>query len=66
MLNLSREIKIKKLMLEKNISQKELANITKIDYVYLNKIIKNKYEPNVKYAIRIAKALNTTVEKIFD
>jgi len=47
------------------LTQTELANKLKLSISYLSKIENEKTPINVKLAIRIARALKTTVEEIF-
>lgn len=47
------------------LNQTELAVIAKIDRSQLNDYINGKNKPSVVHAIRIAKALSTTVEELF-
>lgn len=50
---------------ELELTQAELAKKLKISISYLSKIENEKTPINVKLAIRIARALRTTVEEIF-
>jgi DNA-binding XRE family transcriptional regulator len=50
---------------ELQLTQKQLAEILKLTRSHLNKIENEKKKVNVKLAIRIAQALNTTVEHLF-
>lgn len=50
---------------ELGLTQAELAERVKISIGYLSKIENEKKPINVKLAIRIARALKTTVEEIF-
>jgi putative transcriptional regulator len=46
-------------------SQKDLAKELKISNGYLNKIERGKVDPGIKLAVRIAKALDTTLNDLF-
>ena len=56
---------IYKILLEKNMIQAELADRIGIKREYINRIINDKVTPTVPLGMRIAKALETTVEKVF-
>jgi putative transcriptional regulator len=47
------------------ITQSALAKATQIGQATISEIENNKYIPRVDTAIRIARALNTTVENLF-
>ncbi|MDF9495164.1 helix-turn-helix domain-containing protein [Bacillus cereus] len=57
--------KIAELRKEKLISQEKLAAQVGLSRTYISEIENNKKQPNVKLAIKIAKALGTSVESIF-
>ncbi|MGG3115253.1 helix-turn-helix transcriptional regulator [Bacillus paranthracis] len=57
--------KIPKLRREKKITQEELSSKVGITRAYLSNIENGKHKPSLDVALKIAKALNTTVEKIF-
>jgi DNA-binding XRE family transcriptional regulator len=50
---------------ELQLTQKQLADMLKLTRSHLNKIENEKKRVNVKLAIRIAQALDTTVEYLF-
>lgn len=50
---------------ELHLTQKQLAEMLKLTRSHLNKIENEKKRVNVKLAIRIARALDTTVEHLF-
>jgi DNA-binding XRE family transcriptional regulator len=50
---------------KRGISQSTLAYITSLGQSTISEIENNKYIPRVDTAIRIAQALNTTVERLF-
>ena len=50
---------------EQNLSQRALANIIKIPYQSLQRYEKSAVVPSVDVALRLARALNTTVEELF-
>ncbi|HDR7517011.1 helix-turn-helix transcriptional regulator [Bacillus mobilis] len=50
---------------EKLISQERLASYVGSSRTYISEVENNKKQPNVKLAIKIAKALGTDVESIF-
>lgn len=57
--------KVKQRREELGLSQTDLAKKLKLSVSYINKIENEKKPINVVLAIRIAKALDTTVEDIF-
>ena len=57
--------KIKDIRVQQGISQKDLAKELKISHFYLNKIERGKVDPGIKLAVRIAKALDTTLNDLF-
>jgi putative transcriptional regulator len=57
--------KVKQRREELGLSQSDLAKKLKLSISYINKIENEKKPINVVLAIRIAKALDTTVEDIF-
>ncbi|MGD6870453.1 helix-turn-helix transcriptional regulator [Bacillus cereus] len=57
--------KIAELRKEKLISQEKLAAQVGLSRTYISEIENNKKQPNVKLAIKIAKALGISVESIF-
>jgi DNA-binding XRE family transcriptional regulator len=57
--------RIKQRREEMKISQQELAKVLRITPNYLNKIENERKPINVMLAIRIAQALDTTVEHLF-
>jgi putative transcriptional regulator len=50
---------------ELQLTQKQLAEMLNLTREYLNKIENEKKQINVRLAIRIARALDTTVEHLF-
>lgn len=57
--------RIQERRLELDLTQAELAKKLKISISYLSKLENEKTPINVKLAIRIARALRTSVEEIF-
>ncbi|WP_034757685.1 helix-turn-helix transcriptional regulator [Rossellomorea vietnamensis] len=57
--------KIAELRAKTGMSQKDLAKELKISHWYLNKIERGKVDPGVKLAVRIARALDTTLNDLF-
>lgn len=57
---------LKNLRAKLGLTQVEIANKTKIAKRTYQYIEANERTPNVKLAIRIAKALNSTVEELFE
>jgi DNA-binding XRE family transcriptional regulator len=57
--------RIQERRLELDLTQAELANKLKISISYLSKLENEKTPINVRLAIRIARALRTSVEEIF-
>lgn len=56
--------KIRKLRQEKGLMQEEFADLAGIDYSYLNQLENGKRNPTVEMLEKIAKALDTTPEKL--
>ncbi len=56
---------ISQVIIEKRISQSELARLVGIRREYINRIIHKQITPTVPLWIRIAKALGVAVEDIF-
>lgn len=56
--------KIKQLLVNNNMSIKELAKETPINYSYLLEILNHKKEPSIMLVLKIAKALNVEIEQI--
>lgn len=48
-----------------NFTQEQLANIVGVTRLTIISIEKQKYEPSIGLAIKLAKALNCTVEDLF-
>lgn len=48
-----------------NLTQEQLANIVGVTRLTIISIEKQKYEPSIGLAIKLAKALNCTVEDLF-
>lgn len=65
MKNLPELKEIKKILIDKKISQVELSKITGLSRITLNKILNGKENPDVIKAIKIAKALDYPVEWLF-
>jgi putative transcriptional regulator len=59
------ENKLKEKRLQKNITQQELAYLTKISMSQLANIENNRSVPSVEIAIKIAHTLDCIVEEIF-
>ncbi|MBZ8120544.1 MULTISPECIES: helix-turn-helix transcriptional regulator [Bacillus cereus group] len=57
--------KIPNLRKEKGITQEDLALKVGITRAYLSNLENGKYKPSLDVALRIAKILESTVEKIF-
>lgn len=57
--------KIKQRREELQLTQADLAKLVGVSTGYINRIEKETRDINVKLAIRIARALNSTVEDIF-
>jgi putative transcriptional regulator len=57
--------KVKLLRTSLEISQEKLADIVDVTRLSIISIEKQRYEPSVGLAIRLAKALNSTVEELF-
>lgn len=60
------DTKLKKTRKKLQLTQLEIAKIAKIKERSYQYIEANERTPNVKLAIRIAKALNSTVEELFE
>lgn len=58
--------KITNLRKEKNITQEELALKVGITRAYLSNLENGKYKPSLNVALKIAGALESAVEKIFE
>jgi transcriptional regulator with XRE-family HTH domain len=56
--------KIKQLLVNNNMSIKELAKETPVNYSYLLEILNHKKEPSIMLVLKIAKALNVEIEQI--
>lgn len=59
------ENNISKIRRKLKMSQRELADKTKVTETTIRNIEKNRNIPNVEIALKLAKALNTTVENLF-
>lgn len=59
------ENNISKIRRQLKMSQRELADKTKVTETTIRNIEKNRNIPNVEIALKLAKALNTTVENLF-
>ena len=57
--------RLKEVRLERELTQKELADLLQITPSYLNKIENGKRLPNVLLAVRLASILDCKVEDIF-
>ena len=55
--------KIRKIRIEKNMSQKKLANLTGISQTYISKIEENKRQPTFSKMVKIANALGIPIEQ---
>lgn len=58
--------KLKKLRQQANLTQKQLADVAGVTDTCYQRYEYGDTEPRVRTAIRIAKALNTTVEELWD
>lgn len=56
--------KIKESRIKKNLSQKELADITGISQTYISKIEENKRQPTLSKVIKLANALDMSIESL--
>ncbi|WP_051931796.1 helix-turn-helix transcriptional regulator [Clostridium sp. KNHs214] len=56
---------LKKIMKEKGIKQKYIANKIRVKDNYFSMIVNGKHIPSVEIALKLAKILNVSVEKIF-
>lgn len=56
---------IRDLRKQKKLSQEELAIICSVTRQTINAIENDKYDPTLSLAFSLAKALNTTVDKLF-
>ena len=61
----SMKTRIKEFRARYNLTQEELARKVGVRRETILYIEKGKYNPSLKLAYRIAKALNTTIEKLF-
>jgi putative transcriptional regulator len=59
------ENNIYKIISDRNITQAELGRKIGVKRSYINRIINRKITPTVPLALRIAKALGSTVEEVF-
>jgi putative transcriptional regulator len=59
------ENKIKQLRKLNNISQEELAKMCGVSRQTINAIENNKYDPSLKLAFQLARALGVTVDELF-
>ncbi|MDA5110751.1 MULTISPECIES: helix-turn-helix transcriptional regulator [Brevibacillus] len=59
------ENKIKQLRKLKGISQEELARVCGVSRQTINAIENNKYDPSLKLAFQLARALGVTVDELF-
>jgi len=59
------ENKIKQLRKLNNISQEELAKMCGVSRQTINAIENNKYDPSLKLAFKLARALGVTVDELF-
>lgn len=57
--------RVKDYRLKKGLSQKELAFLVKISKSHLGRIEKGEGSPSLKTAVRIAKALDCTLDDLF-
>jgi len=58
-------MKMKLARVEKNLSQQQLADLTNATRQTIGLIEKGKYNPSLNLCIKIAKALNRTLDQIF-
>jgi len=57
---------IKSLLLEKGLSQSDLAILSGISKQNISDIVQNKLKPGVDFALKIAKVLDVSVEELFE
>ena len=58
-------MKIKLARVEKNLSQQQLADLVEATRQTIGLIEKGKYNPSLNLCIKIAKALNKTLDQLF-
>ncbi|PTJ78831.1 helix-turn-helix domain-containing protein [Staphylococcus kloosii] len=56
--------KIKQLLVNNNMSIKELAKEAPVNYSYLLEILNHKKKPSIMLVMKIAKALNVEIDQI--
>jgi putative transcriptional regulator len=56
---------IKEIREDKGLSQEELADLLKISAGHLSKVERGERSPSLKLAVRIAKTLDCTLDKLF-
>lgn len=59
------KILLKEIRKEKNITLRELSEMTGISKTHLNSIERNEKMPSLKIAVIIAKSLSVTVEELY-
>ena len=57
--------KVKEMRISFNLTQEQLANIVGVTRLTIISIEKQKYEPSIGLAIKLAKALNCKIEELF-
>ncbi|MEG2338102.1 MAG: helix-turn-helix transcriptional regulator [Clostridium sp.] len=57
--------KVKELRARHNLNQTDLAKLVSVSRQTIGQIEKGDYSPSVMLALKIAKALNTTVDEVF-
>jgi putative transcriptional regulator len=57
--------RIRELRKERNISQEELAKRCEVSRQTINAIENDKYDPSLSLAFKLAKHLQTTVDRLF-
>ncbi|HBI1188022.1 TPA: helix-turn-helix transcriptional regulator [Staphylococcus aureus] len=57
---------IKERRKERNLSQKDLSMKVNVSRQTINAIENNKYDPSLSLAFDLAKALETTIEQLFE
>lgn len=61
---MSAKVSIKELRIGRNLTQRELAELTCLSLPYLNKIENGKYIPHKKLLVRIAAVLGVKIHEI--
>lgn len=58
--------RVQTLRIDKRMTQEELAKKLKVTRTYLSALENNKYTPSLKTAVKLAKALDVTVEELIE